>query len=279
MREKRYITKSANLLRKIENHFAAIAPKYRNLRTTDMEPISYIKRELSEADRIHGADIGCGAGRYTLRLVKQLGKKCHLLYCVDKSEHMLAQLKNFLMEHSVNHFKILHSDAHKIPLKTDSLDFVVSFNAVHHFDVPNFLREASRILKNKSTLFIYTRLRSQNAKNVWGTHFPNFSDKETRLYELDELERMIEDAPNLHLRSIKFFEYERTSTLARLEEQAIGYHYSTFRLYPKKEFESSLDIFKKNITEKYDVDNVTWKDQNILLVIDNLQGVPFKQRN
>jgi hypothetical protein len=143
----------------------------------------------------------------------------------------------------------------------------------------NFLKEASRILKNKSRLFIYTRLRSQNAKNVWGIHFPNFSKKETRLYELDELEYMIQNAPNLNLKSIKFFDYERISTLARLEEQAKGYHYSTFRLFPKKEFEKSLEIFKKNIMKNYDINNVTWKDQNILLVIDNLQDEPFKQRN
>src|SRR3989338_828569 len=265
-----YITKSANFLRKIENHFTEIAPGYRKLRTTDMEPILFIERELSEANRMHGADIGCGAGRYTLRLVKQLGKKCHLLYCIDKSENMLAQLRNFFVEHGINHFKILHSDAHKVPLETDSLDFVVSFNAVHHFDIPHFLKEASRILKNKSRLFVYTRLKSQNARNVWGMHFPNFYEKETRLYELDELEHMIENTPNLSLKSIRFFEYERISTLARLEEQARGHHYSTFRLFSKKEFDRSLEAFKKNIMENYDdVNNVTWKDQNILLVIES----------
>lgn len=270
MKKKNYITKSANFLRKIENHFVEIAPRYRKLRTTDMEPILFIKKELSDTARLHGADIGCGAGRYTLRLVKQLGKKCHLLYCVDKSEHMLAQLKNFLVEYGINHFKILHSDAHKVPLETDSLDFVVSFNAIHHFDMPNFLKEASRILKNKSRLFIYTRLKSQNERNLWGRHFPNFTKKETRLYELDELEHMIENAPNLNLKSIKFFEYERISTLTRLEEQARGHHYSTFRLFSKKEFDISLEIFKKNIMENYaDVNKVTWKDQNVLLVIES----------
>lgn len=270
MKKKNYITKSANFLRKIENHFVEIAPRYRKLRTTDMEPILFIKNELSDTARLHGADIGCGAGRYTLRLVKQLGKKCHLLYCVDKSEHMLAQLKNFLVEHGINHFNILHSDAHKVPLETDSLDFVVSFNAIHHFDMPNFLKEASRILKNKSRLFIYTRLKSQNERNLWGRHFPNFTKKETRLYELDELEHMIENAPNLNLKSIKFFEYERISTLTRLEEQARGHHYSTFRLFSKKEFDISLEIFKKNIMENYaDVNKVTWKDQNVLLVIES----------
>ncbi len=100
-------------------------------------------------------------------------------------------------------------------------------------------------------------------------HFPNFTDKENRLYELDELEHMIENAPNMSLKSIRFFEYERTSTLARLEEQAIGYHYSTFRLFSKKEFDKSIETFKKNIIENYDVNNVTWKDQNILLVIES----------
>ena len=270
MKEKEnYITKSVKFLHNIENHFTEIAPRYRKLRTTDMEPILFIKSELSDTDRIHGADIGCGAGRYSLRLVKHLGKKCHLLYCVDKSEHMLAQLKNFFIEHGMNHFKILHNDAHKVPLETDSLDFVVSFNAVHHFDMPNFLKEVSRILKNKSRLFIYTRLKSQNARNVWGMHFPNFSEKETRLYELDELEHMIENTTNLNLKSIKFFEYERTSTLTRLEEQAKGYHYSTFRLFSKKEFDRSFEVFKKNIMENYDTNKVSWKDQNILLVIES----------
>ena len=269
MKEKENLAaKSTNFLHKIENHFAEIAPRYRKLRTTDMEPILFIERELNDMGRMHGADIGCGAGRYTLRLARQLGKKRHLLYCIDKSEHMLVQLKNFFVEHSINHFKILHSDAHKIPLETDSLDFIVSFNAVHHFDMPNFLKETARVLKSKSRLFVYTRLKSQNERNVWSMHFPNFTDKETRLYELDELEHMIENTPNMNLKSIQFFEYKRSSTLARLEEQAKGYHYSTFRLFSKKEFNSSLETFKKNIIENYDVNNVTWNDQNVLLVIE-----------
>ncbi|MBI5698129.1 MAG: methyltransferase domain-containing protein [Thaumarchaeota archaeon] len=269
MKGKDYVAKSADFLRKIEHHFTEIAPRYRSLRTTDIEPILFIEKELGNAKKIHGADIGCGAGRYTLRLAKHLGKKCHLLYCIDKSENMLVHLKDFFVEHGINHFKTLHSDAHKIPLKTDSLDFVVSFNAVHHFDMPDFLKETSRILKNGSRLFVYTRLKNQNARNIWGMHFPNFAQKETRLYDLNELEDMIENTANLNLKSIRFFEYPRVSSLARLEEQARGYHYSTFRLFSKKEFDSSLETFKRNIMEHYpDHNKITWKDQNVLLVIE-----------
>jgi hypothetical protein len=72
----------------------------------------------------------------------------------------------------------------------------------------------------------------------------------------------------MNLKSIQFFEYKRSSTLARLEEQAKGYHYSTFRLFSKKEFNSSFETFKKNIMNNYDVNNVTWNDQNVLLVIE-----------
>lgn len=265
-----YISKSARFLHKLENHFVEIAPRYRKLRTTDIEPILCIKKELNGVNKARGADIGCGAGRYTLRLAKHLGEKCHLLYCVDKSEHMLSQLKNFFVEHGISHFKVLHTDAHTIPLKTDSLDFVISFNAIHHFDMPNFLTEASRVLKSKSKLFIYTRLKSQNVRSIWGLHFPNFVEKETRLYELNDLEGMIENNTNLSLQSIKFFEYNRTSSLARLEEQAKGYHYSTFRLFSKKEFDVSLEAFRKNIMENYDdPKKITWKDQNVLLIIES----------
>lgn len=76
-----YVTKSADFLRKIENHLTKVAPSYRKLRTTDMEPILFIERELSGADRMHGADIGCGAGRYTIRLVKKLEKMSFTILC------------------------------------------------------------------------------------------------------------------------------------------------------------------------------------------------------
>ena len=31
----------------------------------------------------------------------------------------MAQLRNFFVEHSIDHFKIIHSDAHEVPLDTD----------------------------------------------------------------------------------------------------------------------------------------------------------------
>jgi len=53
----------------IHHHFSRIAKRYRNLRTTDLEPITIVVRELKNLARIEGIDMGCGAGRDDLGLI------------------------------------------------------------------------------------------------------------------------------------------------------------------------------------------------------------------
>jgi len=153
-----------------------------------------------------------------------------------------------------------------LPLENDSMDCIVTFNAIHHFDIQKFLGEVLRSLKDDGHLFIYTRLRNQNSRGIWGQHFPLFSDMENRLYELDELKNYIQEA-DMKIHSTKVFGYHRASSLERLVEQAKNKHYSTFELY-EGEFGDYLDEFRKNIQNNYeDWDNVTWQDENILIEI------------
>ena len=65
------------------------------MRTTDPEPILFIKKKLEHLDRIEAADIGCGGGRYDVRLFEQFGKRLWLT-CIDDSEEIVAALKSFL---------------------------------------------------------------------------------------------------------------------------------------------------------------------------------------
>ncbi len=58
------------------NHFSKIASKYRTLRTTDLEPILFIKNRLNRKSKINMADVGCGDGRYSLELLRCLEDKC-----------------------------------------------------------------------------------------------------------------------------------------------------------------------------------------------------------
>ena len=172
----------------MHDHFSAIASKYRNVRTLDTKPILHIKNKLKEKPKISMADIGCGDGRYSLELLKCLGDKCYL-HCIDSNEKMLTYLENYLIEQNVTNFCIRPGNADKLPLENDSMDCIVIFNAIHHFGIQRFLAEALGCLKNDGHLFIYTRLKNQNSRNIWGQYFPLFVEMEDRLYELDELEK------------------------------------------------------------------------------------------
>ena len=250
----------------MHDHFSAIASKYRNVRTLDTKPILHIKNILKEKPKISMADIGCGDGRYSLELLKCLGDKCYL-HCIDSNEKMLTYLENYLIEQNVTNFCIRPGNADKLPLENDSMDCIVSFNAIHHFDIQRFLAEALGCLKNDGHLFIYTRLRNQNSRNIWGQYFPLFTEMENRLYELDELEKHIQNA-DMSIHSTKVFGYSRTSSLDRLVHQAQNNHYSTFTLYDKETFDESLEAFQQNIKKNFgDLGQIKWYDENILLEI------------
>ena len=250
----------------MHDHFSAIASKYRNVRTLDAKPILHIKNILKEKPKISMADIGCGDGRYSLELLKCLGDKCYL-HCIDSNEKMLTYLENYLIEQNATNFCVRPGNADKLPLENNSMDCIVSFNAIHHFDIQRFLAEALGCLKNDGHLFIYTRLKNQNSRNIWGQYFPLFTEMENRLYELDELEKHIQNA-DMSIHSTKVFGYSRTSSLDRLVHQAQNNHYSTFTLYDKETFDESLEAFQQNIKKNFDdLGQIKWYDENILLEI------------
>ncbi len=69
-------------------------------------------------------------------------------------------------------------------------------------------------------LFIYTRLRQQNAGHIWGRYFPHFFEKEKRLYDLGEMVSSIGRVSTMKLNDVITFTHKRVSTLARLRELA-----------------------------------------------------------
>ena len=249
------------------HHFSGIAPKYRDLRTTDPEPIAFIAEELKSLASIEAVDIGCGTGRYDLLLCRYLGEKLRLT-CVDANGNMLETLDEYLIKHGISNFTSMHSEAENLPFPSNTLDCVCTFNAVHHFNLPDFLRESARILKRGGRLFVYTRLREQNKRNIWGQYFPDFHQKENRLNTLDVLTEAVMAVPTLGIKSIEFFKYKRVSTLAQLVERVDANHYSTFSLYSAKEKEKATAGFVERITGDFnDGHRIHWFDENILFVI------------
>jgi len=250
----------------VHDHFSAVASKYRNIRTLDTEPIKHIKNQINGKSKINMADIGCGDGRYSLEFLKCFDDSFYI-HCVDYNQNMLESLKDYLENQNITNFCTRQGDANRLPLDNDSMDCIVTFNAIHHFDVPKFLSESIRSLKDNGHLFIYTRLRNQNSRSIWGKYFPLFSEMETRLYELDELKQHIQEA-DMNIHSTKIFAHDRISSMSRLVDQAENNHYSTFALYDKEAFLESLKLFKQNIKSNFDnLEQIKWTDENILIEI------------
>lgn len=253
-------------MRSMDEHFWQIADKYNDIRTTDYEPIEYIRDLFSKYERCVAVDIGCGPGRYALLLL-QMMPQLHLT-CLDRSSRMIAETKRLLHGANVGRFKIAKADAGDFPLDPNSIDVVFTFNAIHHFTLPAFLRGAQRVLKKQGMIVIYTRLLCQNETSIWGKYFPDFNTVERRLYSLDTIEAAIRSIPGLAVDTIKLFRFDRVSSLERLIEKARAGHYSTFSLYKKERLEESISEFRENVLRNFsDPEQIRWTDGNVLLTV------------
>ena len=255
----------------MHEHFSAVAEVYNDVRITDAEPVHAIVRHLGDRPSVRAADIGCGGGRYDL-LLSQCLPDLHLV-CMDINPEMLREAARYLRKHGFDRFSAVQSDVSELDLPHASLDCVMTFNTIHHFSPESFLERAARALRDDGWVFIYTRLRSQNATSIWGKHFPGFTGKETRLYDLARMERCADQVDTLRLSSIEFFRFEREASLDQLIHRARNRHYSTFSLYSGQELEAALRGFEQNLRRRFpDPASIRWYDENVLIALRKISG-------
>lgn len=248
-------------------HFSGIAPRYNQLRTTDPDVAEFIASKLCELRPVRVADVCCGTGRYDLDITRWLGEKLDLI-CVDANISMLHAFQSRVTERELRKPMLVLAQAHTLPLQDGLLDSVLILNAIHLVDVTLFLRECRRTLRSDGLLVIYTRLRSQNKRTIWGRYFPSFHEKDWRLFEQEQLESLIDEVPDLSLEEVKHFSHSRQVSLDRLTQLAQGHHYSTFALYDTTEFERALEQFQRNVRQMFpDPEQVTWQDENTFFAV------------
>jgi len=248
----------------MSEHFSQVASIYSQVRTIDYELINYITKKLASMSNIVAADIGCGDGRYSIKLIEKLRNRLSLT-CVDNNYEMLQQISK--ISSNFQNLQTKQAFAEKIPFDDNSLDCIFSFNAIHHFKINEFAKECNRVLKNNGLLFIYTRLKEQNESNIWGKFFPDFSKKENRLFDNHSLTECISSQTSLNLKSTESFQHNRSSDIRTLVSKAENKHYSTFSLYTVSEFEKSLAKFIQNIHQNFsNPENIQWVDGNTMFV-------------
>ena len=249
----------------MDDHFSTVAANYNDLRTTDIAPIRYIQTLLAGHHPLNAADIGCGSGRYSLLLLQQFPDL--KLTCGDVNREMLNEAERYLKRNGQTGFSVKQTDASRLPFQAGSLDCVLTFNAFHHFDPEGFLNSARDALREGGMLFIYTRLKSQNAQSVWGRYFPGFREKEARLTDREHIERWSHCMPGLSMVKVRAFGYQRDESLETLLHQARNHHYSTFSLYSQTELTDALNKFESRIRRNFsDLAHVKWVDENVMLV-------------
>ena len=103
------------------------------------------------------ADIGAGTGKFS-KLLLEKGSK---VFCVEPNKDMRNELVNKL-----NKYKKLHAingTAGNTTLDTSSVDFIISAQAFHWFNVHEFKRECKRILKLEGRVALVWNVREMES--------------------------------------------------------------------------------------------------------------------
>jgi SAM-dependent methyltransferase len=142
--------------------------------------------------------------------------------------------------------------AESLPLVARSFNAVLSFNAIHHFDLSAFLAEAARALQPHGRLIVYTRTPEQNRHTIWGQCFPHFAERETRLYTESTLRAAVDGTNEFESLDLLEMPWTLRTSLPRLLDQARSGAYSTFRFYSPEEFENALRVFDARVRADFD---------------------------
>lgn len=267
------IMKKTNVIRgaRMQAHFSRLAPLYNQLRTTDLAPVQFIADTLAGQHVERCADMGCGSGRYDLMLLRAF-PGIHLT-CWDINRAMLDEAEKYLRTHGESRFSLRVVNAESLCTSGNIFDFIVSFNAIHHFDPVAFLGRSSKLLRSSGKIFLYTRLHEQNEETIWGRYFPGFLEKEKRLYRKKQIYGWLRNLEQLELDGIKILQHTRSQSLRRLIELAKFRHYSTFAYYTDRELREAIDVFRQRLRRHFaGKSRIEWQENNAMIIVQAAKG-------
>jgi len=97
------------------------------------------------------ADLGAGSGYFTVLLSQRVKK----VYAIDVQQEMLRFLEDKIHGLKIKNVELRLSSPDEIPLEDQSVDFLMSVNAMHEFDdKAKMINEMKRVVKRDGRLLI-----------------------------------------------------------------------------------------------------------------------------
>ena len=254
-------------------HFRTIGPRYRGLRELDGVAVRRVSLELGQIsngmDCPRILDVGAGTGRYTEAVVHDRAEHIGIRYrgvAYDAIPEMLHGGPEHQPKDTPSMDRAI-GFAEFLPFAAQSFSAVLSFNALHHFDLWAFLAEAARVLQPKGRLILYTRTPEQNQRTIWGKFLPHFAERETRLYTESTLGVTLGAISDFESVELCQMRWTMSTSLSRLLEQARSGGYSTFRFYSADEFEEAISVFEDRVRATFDDPSAIIAQNDHLLVL------------
>ena len=238
------------------SYFDDIAEDYERVRGTEIWA-SLLETIRATGYTRHVVDVATGTGLFSVRLARE---GFHVIG-LDQNPYMLAQAVRKAKQQACP-FQGVLGLAEQLPLPESSVSVIFSTNAIHHFDLHAHFQEVMRVLRPGGNYVVYTRFQKQNANSIWGQLFPHFAEKETRLYNPEDFERLEAEYPELALESLDELSFEKPFSRDRLLQTTRQRKYSTFAFYGEEEFWRAYATFRSRLE--------SWSDSCYLVEIGRI---------
>jgi SAM-dependent methyltransferase len=139
-------------------------------------------------------EIGCSSGYDSV----EYAKHCKKLYACDLSNEAIKEAKSL----KINNVEFICCDAHNLPYKNDSVDYVIVNSLLHHLDLNIIFKEIKRVLKTKGHLIFKEPLGTNPFFNIYRYFTPKSRTPDERAFTFKDLKLF---SKYFEIKQINFF--------------------------------------------------------------------------
>jgi ubiquinone/menaquinone biosynthesis C-methylase UbiE len=201
--------------------------------------------DLEERQRV--LDIGCGTGRYTVRIALRLGRP---VIGVDLAAGMLAKASEKSQEGS--ELGLVRGDAQRLPFKDGSFDAATLILVVHHIeDLEGMAHGIRRILAPGGRVLFMTRDHDE-IEASYIAMFPGVLEIDlARFPKVDHLEAVLVEAGFTDVGHDREVNPGFSMTQEQVMDKVDGRFISTLTLMSDEEFVEARAIFSSRLEERF----------------------------